>query len=659
MSASEPSFAGDVFNARDLSTRDVARHFVPPAAFTRLISDAHCVLEGPRGSGKTTLLRMITPEAYTIWRRMEPGPSLSFIGVFVPADVRWAKQLCARLSRVDDVAARDALQESAFSSALNLAIVDTVERCASLHDENAPEHPSLCFRLSRKDQSQIVEALSDLWRLDVRVPSFNGIRLELRKRQRDIGALALDIALGRSVSDIFTRNNYLATGWLDSAICTIESINEILERPEQRWAVLLDELEIVPPTLLASIVTALRSTSPLLRFKLALSPSGSDLIGTPDPSAPTASNDYRPVKLWYDNRDEARSFAGRLFSTAARRLGILPEGQSLAEALAGSVIWDDESDQDDAHAVESSEGQPKSSKSEHALDRERTFVALYSRDESFRIFLDEKGIKPDSLPTSDKTPAGALVRKIAPLVLHREREVERFESRIGKAQRKGGRKSLHIYGGYPALLDLTEANPRWVLTLVEALNAESNETGRAVGAQSVQTQAIRTFVEQFASKLMVYPIGESTSSLDASPLQFVDRLAGAITQTLFDGPFASDPPLSFTIDQEAMSQYGNYIRTCIDLGALVIIRRGPSAQLSTMNINCNALVGSRVRISYRLAPHYRIPLRSTKEQAVSRALRLGGVAGAGLKSATLISDSFENRTTGSKTATGPEQFKLL
>jgi len=652
MSASEPSFAGDVFNARDLSTRDVARHFVPPAAFSRLISDAHCVLEGPRGSGKTTLLRMLTPEAYTIWRRMEPGPSLSFIGVFVPADVRWAKQLCARLSRVDDIAARDALQESAFSSALNLAIVDTVERCASLYDENAPDHPSLCFQLSRKDQSRIVEALSDLWRLDVRVPSFNGIRLEIRKRQRDIGALALDIALGRSVSDIFSENNYLATGWLDSAIGTIESINEILERPEQRWAVLLDELEIVPPTLLASIVTALRSTSPLLRFKLALSPSGSDLIGTPDPSAPTASNDYRPVKLWYENRDEARSFAERLFSRAARRLGILQEGQSLAEALAGSVIWDDEPGQDDVHAIEFSEGQSKSSN----LDREKTFVALYSRDESFRIFLDEKGVKPDSLPTSDKTPAGALIRKIAPLVLHREREVERFDSKIGKTQRKGGRKSLHIYGGYPALLDLTEANPRWVLTLVEALNAESNETGRAVGAQSVQTQAIRAFVEQFASKLMVYPIGESTSSLHASPLQFVDRLAGAITQTLFDGPFVSDPPLSFTIDQEAMSQYGSYIRTCIDLGALVIIRRGPSAPLSTMNINCNALVGSRVRISYRLAPHYRIPLRSTKEQPVSRALRLGGVA---LMSATLTSDGFENRPTGSKTTTGPEQFKLL
>lgn len=659
MSASEPSFSGDVFNARDLSTQDVARHFVPPAAFSRLISDAHCVLEGPRGSGKTTLLRMLTPEAFTIWRKMEPGQSLGFIGVFVPADVRWAKQLSARLSRVEDAAARDALQESAFSSALNLAIVDTLEKCAHLHAEHASQHPSLCFQLSKRDQSRIVEALSDLWRLDVRVPSFNGIRLELRKRQRDIGALALDVALGRSVSDIFAQNKYLAAGWLDTAICTIESVNEILERPEQRWAVLLDELEIVPPTLLASIVTALRSTSALLRFKLALSPSGSDLIGTPDPSAPTASNDYRPVKLWYDNRDEARSFAERLFSTAARRLGILQDDQSLADALAVSVIWDDECDQGDNSAIDGSELQVSSSKSEHALDREKVFSDLYLKDESFRIFMDEKGIKPNSLPTSDKTPTGALVRKIAPLVLHREREVERFDSKLGRTLRKGGRKSLHVYGGYPALLDLTEANPRWVLTLVEALNAESNETGRTVGAQSVQTQAIRTFVEQFASKLMVYPIGDSTSPFDASPLQFIDRLAGAITRTLFDGPFVSDPPLSFTIDQEAMSQYGNYIRTCIDLGALVILRRGPSAQLSTTTINCNALVGSRVRISYRLAPHYRIPLRSTKEQSVSRAFRLGGAADTTIESAPLIAESVGKHPMDPKSATGPEQFKLL
>src|SRR5690242_2644351 len=86
--------AGDVFNARDLTPAEVARSFIPPSAFYDLLSDAHCVLEGPRGSGKTTLLKMLTPEAIAAWSDTdyEIDRNVGFIGVFVPADVRWAKQ---------------------------------------------------------------------------------------------------------------------------------------------------------------------------------------------------------------------------------------------------------------------------------------------------------------------------------------------------------------------------------------------------------------------------------------------------------------------------------------------------------------------------------------------------------------------------------------
>lgn len=99
---------GDVFNARDLAPVEVASNFLAPPVFERLLSKVHSVLEGPRGSGKTTLLRMLTPEAFSLWRKVEPGHDIAFIGVFVPADIRWAKQLTVRTDRISNIVAKDA-----------------------------------------------------------------------------------------------------------------------------------------------------------------------------------------------------------------------------------------------------------------------------------------------------------------------------------------------------------------------------------------------------------------------------------------------------------------------------------------------------------------------------------------------------------------------
>ena len=52
------------------------------------------------------------------------------------------------------------------------------------------------------------------------------------------------------------------------------------------------------------------------------------------------------------------------------------------------------------------------------------------------------------------------------------------------------------------------------------------------------------------------------------------------------------------------------------------IRREASAPLKAGG-DGQALLDSRVRISFRLAPHFRLPLRSTKEQSISAAIRSG------------------------------------
>jgi len=609
---------GDVFNARDLAPNQVASNFLAPPVFEGLLSKVNSILEGPRGSGKTTLLRMLTPEAFSLWREATPGKSIEFIGVFVPADVRWAKQLTARTERISNSVAKDALLHAVFSVALNLALVETIQSCATLHARFGEAHPAIFFPLDRKYEAQVVEALSYVWSLEVPLRSFNGIRLALRRRQHELSAAAAQLADSRPLLEVQAELKYITSTWLDNLVTAVESVNDVLNRPDQIWAILLDELEIVPPALLQTIVDALRSTSNKLRFKLALSPTGSDLIPHDQPGSSSHFEDYRPVKLWYERKSDARDFASRLFaSSLSRMLGESITEADLLQTLGSS--WaraSDEADQEYADAQAVSVDTPQMQRL-----RISAFKILYDRDESFRQLLDQKGIDPSNPSDRDASPEGTLVRKITQLVLHRVQELKSYTLAAGARQR-GGARNQRAYLGFPNLIDLTEGNPRWVITLAESVVAEHRSKGLSIAAQSVQSNAVREFVQQMVAKLTVYPTKSSSPGRRWTPYDFVKALGTSISSQLFEGPFKTDPAMSFVIDQAAIDQFGDYIRTAIDLGALVIMRRGGLAPLASAE-SAQTLVGSRVRLTYRLAPEFRLPLLYLKERSLSAALKAG------------------------------------
>lgn len=612
---------GDVFNARDLAPVEVASNFLAPPVFERLLSKVHSVLEGPRGSGKTTLLRMLTPEAFSLWRQVEPGQDIDFIGIFVPADIRWAKQLTVRTDRISNIVAKDALLHASFSVALSLAFIETIQSCAKLHAKFGAAHPAIFFPLDRALEAEIVASLSYVWGLDVPLPSFNGINLALRKRQHELSAAATQLASGRSLLEVQVELKYISSTWLDNIVTAVESVNAVLKRPDQLWAILLDELEIVPLALLQTIVDALRSTSNKVRFKLALSPTGSDLLPHDQPGSSSHFEDYRPIKLWHERKNDARDFASRLFaSSLTRMLGEPVATTSLPKVLGAS--WTQTQDEIEQ---EEEEDTPLDTVVKDTPQMQRLRVSafkwLYERDESFKALLDDKGIDPKKPPDRDANPKGTLVRKITQLVLHRANELEKFTF-VGGAKHRGGKRNQRAYVGYPNLVDLTEGNPRWVLTLAESVVAAHRSAGQPLSTQSVQSSAVRDFVQQMVAKLTVYPTKLAASGRRWTPYDFVKGLGDSIYAQLFDVPFKTDPAMSFVIDQAAVEQFGEYIRTAIDLGALVIMRRGGPAPLAGA-MSVQTLIGSRVRLTYRLAPEFRLPLLYLKERSISSALKAG------------------------------------
>jgi len=370
--------------------------------------------------------------------------------------------------------------------------------------------------------------------------------------------------------------------------------------------------------LLQTIVDALRSTSNKLRFKLALSPTGSDLIPHDQPGSSSHFEDYRPVRLWYERKNDARDFASRLFaSSLSRMLGESVTEADLSQRLGPSWTRSiDESEQEDQNSKTIAQYS-----SQMQRLRSSAFKTLYDHDESFRQLLNEKRIDPNNPPDRDATPEGTLVRKITQLVLHRAQELKSYTFTAGARQR-GGARNLRAYLGFPNLIDLTEGNPRWVITLAESVVAEHRSKNLPIATQSVQSNAVRDFVDQMVAKLTVYPTKSSSPSRRWTPYDFVKALGTSISSQLFEGPFKTDPAMSFIIDQAAVDQFGEYIRTAIDLGALVIMRRGGVAPLASAE-SAQTLVGSRVRLTYRLAPQFRLPLLYLKERSLSAALKAG------------------------------------
>ncbi|MCP3035513.1 hypothetical protein [Xanthomonas euvesicatoria] len=599
------NFGGaSVFNARDLKSTEVAGGFIAPAAFRMLLSDSHCVLEGPRGSGKTTLLRMLTPESYGPWAMGFDSFDIDFIGVFVPADVRWAKQLETRAAGLSD-AVKKYFMEAAFSVATGLAIVETIEGCMRGFSSYGTRFPNVFLKIQRSHEAEIVKVLSSLWHLSAGVPSFSGLKASLRARQQEVGILLALAQAGETWTTIVNQNKFLAVPWLDGLVTGLQSVNEVLGRREQRWAILLDELEIVPSQILEIIVQALRSTDPSIKFKLAISPTGTDLMFGGDSSAPSQENDYRAIPLWYEKRRDARAFAEKLFTRAL--FGENAGDIDLKKSLGASKLQSE----DDDRTTETADSAKKS--------RIESFVSLYAKDDSFKADLDKRGINPKNPPLSDESKIGTYVRKITPLVLLRDKEIKIF--RNGNAVRRGGRRSGEAYFGYPNLLDLAEGNPRWILTLADLLKASGSVSDASLKSQGVQASVLEDFTKQFVSKLTVYPTGAGPTSKSWTLMKFIDSLGDELGRTLYRREFSADPALSFKLDERALSQFGNYIKLCIDLGALVIVRGG-AAPLGEA-CGSPSLAGARVRISYRLAPIYQLPLRSTKERSLSGALRGG------------------------------------
>ncbi|MFM0670473.1 ORC-CDC6 family AAA ATPase [Paraburkholderia sediminicola] len=580
----------EAFNAKDLRLGEMVGSFVPSEEFWEIAGNWNALVVGPRGSGKTTYLRMLAIEAMRGWnheRAASLRAAVGYTGIYVPADIAWGAMVESLGGGRLDEECFQAVTTAAFCTNVLQATAATISAAASAPDG----YGALNF-----DQATIESLVVDIanaWRLDLQIPSLNALETALMFRMLDIHAGSLELAAKKDVAvvDVYARLPF-ATLPFDVAItAALSFVDRVAERPDHKWALLLDEFEIAHPSLQRLVLGSLRSANKKLLYKVALAPCGPHTAEALDTLAPPShKNDYRQINLWHSDKLSALRFCEQLFYS---RLGSQAQLKGRTPTQVFGSTWDGDAD-------ENSRSEKVAEKNERLR---HDFGELNAKDRSFASFIEKKGINPLSPDTSQ-----SVVRKVAPIVAFRNAH----RGLIGA--RKGRKKLLDFYTGWEALAAISEGNPRWFIGMLNMVVSRHGDSLQLPIDRSIQYGAVQEASEAFSAMLQTaateHAMGITTSK---SVFELLSTIGAYFNRRLVDEEFIEEIPLSFEVAGVDL-ETEKALRIAINLGAVVSLSEPDDVG------GFRVLQGKRFRLAYLLAPEFKLPLRSTKSVSLSSVL---------------------------------------
>jgi energy-coupling factor transporter ATP-binding protein EcfA2 len=578
------------FNARNYTPKEVAATFVPNSDYEDLWRNQHTVLLGPRGSGKTTLLKMLTLSGLYAWDHemaRELRKTRPFTAIYVPTDMHWHHQL--KHAEEHLVAAplfAQSASEAAVATAIFLATTRTfIERIRF----EAPD------RLS--EEAQLCEILAREWQLAVPLPKLELVMLSLKSRIGEIRSLVRQAIFGslsdEQLTDVpkYFHLDYFAQ--IDTACTAFDSLFRI--KTAEKWALCLDELELAPLWLQNITFSQQRSTEEQFLIKLSTSPLPRT-IGTTE-SRPR--QDFRLLCIWNHAGKENDDFPERLaLSVLRRRLGrdVTPEqlfgrSEELLEAEKGV-------------------GKYRRGSAEWQL-----FKDVASWDPSFRRLLEHYGINPDDPWTEDVTLRDTVLRKAKPVATLRRAFLKGAE---GGRLALRSRKLSTIYFGTEAIYRISDGNPRRLIAILGDLcdRIRADREGRFHRVSiNEQAEVLTRASINFSAYVSALPGG--SVNVDGSTVDLVTVLrtiGDFFRQRLLGQEFPLDPVGSFKVDSNINEKLIELLRLGVYHGAIVHIDPVPDTVETTLR-------GKRFRLSYMMAPRFRLPLNLYDPISLSRILR--------------------------------------
>lgn len=600
------------FNAKAMSFAEVARTFVPSTKFTLLAGAWNSVLVGPRGGGKTTLFKMLSAEGQSAWAgpaAQQYKKTVGYTGIYVPSDIAWGTMLESLVKAGQDEEVGILFSEAAFVTHVLLAVAAGMDRHATLNPVQRPEAPTeeATTAPTQEELERLIATIATLWRLKPVSMSPASLVDVLRERLLDIKRDAR-LRAKLKISSTPTEK-YLGMDMLESASQALQAFDRAYNRPDHRWCLLLDEFEVAPMHLQKTVLAAMRASgAQKLLLKVALAPCGPDLLYDQQTNAPPSqTNDVQQVELWYADKTEASEFCQQVFLSRSSSYPALA-GKTPSEVFGTSAYAVvDDNDEAEQIGLFNLTGRNKKQVTEQ-------FQSLAEKDPTFLEFLRRKQIDlSQELGMLPSDMHGNTLRKIAPLVAFRNA----YKSKV--VGRKRGVKPFNTaYSGWESIAAISEGNPRWLIGLITRI-LSSDEIQFPVPTPQ-QTAAVQWNCQRYAEMLQSVANEQFGSIKTSTPVyEVLSKIGTYFHNRLVTTAFVEDPPMSFVVDERVSDDVEHALRIAVNHGAIVCFEAAADVG------GFRTLRSRRFRLTYLLAPVFKLPMRKSKSVPLSTILEASAV----------------------------------
>ncbi|WOI46502.1 hypothetical protein [Acidovorax sp. BLS4] len=596
------------FNAKAMSYADVARTFVPSTKFTQLAGAWNSVLVGPRGGGKTTLFKMLSVEGQEAWTSVAAEPyqkMVGYTGIYVPSDIAWGTMLESLLEAGQEETVGILFSEAAFVTHVLLAVATGMDRHVSRNPVSrlVPEGESATSEPTQPDLEQVIATIGTLWKVQPESLSTASLVDALRLRLLDIKRDAR-LRAKLKLPGIPTQE-YLGMDMLESASQALQAFDLAYRRPDHRWCLLLDEFEVAPMHLQKTVLAAMRASgAQKLLFKVALAPCGPDLLYDQQSIAPPSqNNDVQQIQLWYADKTEASEFCRQVFLSRSSTYPALA-GKMPSEVF-GTSAYAVVDDSEDAAQIGLSilTGRNKKQVAEQ-------FQSLAKKDSTFQEFLRRKEVDLSrELGMRSSDPHGNTLRKIAPLVAFRN-----AYKGSGVGNKRGVKPFNTAYSGWESIAAISEGNPRWLIGLITRIMSNSDQVQFPVPTPQ-QTAGVQWNCQRYAEMLQSVANEQFGSIKTSTPIYDVlYKIGNYFHNRLVKSTFVEDPPMSFIVDERVSDDVEHALRIAVNHGAIVCY------QIAADVGGFRTLRGLQFRLTYLLAPVFKLPMRKSKPVSLTTIL---------------------------------------
>jgi hypothetical protein len=459
--------------------------------------------------------------------------------------------------------------------------------------------------------------VADAFQRDVRVPTFGSLKSALSKWLGEgVRAGSASPKCPENVQqDALARSGLLRLDLSRSPTLVIDCFESICGIAHSRWALLFDELELAPPVIVKELTRLVRSTDPRLLFKLSVSPYISDtteidslfrarLVDGVAVKHDTSSEDIPPaqehedfdaIRLWSPYKKSGEEFCEQLANSVIRKKGF--SGSTIDSILGGSAF-----DEPDTKTVRIGGAYAPGSAHYVRMD------SLASFDASFRSYLSRKGIDLQKSVDREDDRARTL-RKVQGIVIIREA----FRKESGRRSRKNPK----LYSGVKVFYAISESNPRLIIGLLNQMLGDVDPSTKTVRVEpSKQAAVYASATARFLAYLRTIPSPKIRPQGDSRGLlELVSKIGRFIFDEVVTRPFSDDPHTSFIVDSGTPSDLQEALQRAVNAGAIIWVPGQDDVTLLT------SVKGKRFRLSYLLAPSFRLPLQLGRATSLDLILR--------------------------------------